>query len=168
MFTDSLPEHAASILKPFSSGVPPSVVGTAEATKEIQKESNGTIFSPTNRNIFIRVQVSPNSCSSTAVIDPSKGGSLFLRFISAISKVFSRSIFLSNISIVGCVIAMGKDSYRDKKKFPTGPWCQIGDWVIFRAYSGTKMKLSGGQEIRLINDDTVEGIIADPRRVVRA
>ena len=71
-------------------------------------------------------------------------------------------------SIVGCVIAMGKDSYRDKKKFPTGPWCQIGDWVIFRAYSGTKMNLSGGQEIRLINDDTVEGLIKDPRRVVRA
>ena len=71
-------------------------------------------------------------------------------------------------SIVGCVIAMGKDSYKDKKRFPSGPWCQVGDWVIFRAYSGTKIKLDKNQEIRLINDETVEAIVQDPRRVARA
>ena len=71
-------------------------------------------------------------------------------------------------SIVGCVIAIGPDAYKDKKKFPSGPWCKVGDWIVFRAYSGTKIRLSGSQEIRLINDDSAEGVVADPRRVVRA
>lgn len=70
-------------------------------------------------------------------------------------------------SIVGCVLDMGPLAYQDENKFPTGPWCQVGDWVIFRAYSGTRLKI-GEQEFRLINDDTVEGVVDDPRRIERA
>ncbi len=50
---------------------------------------------------------------------------------------------------------------------PSGPWCKVGDWVVFRAYSGTRMKMYG-QEFRLINDDTVEAVVDDPTGVVRA
>lgn len=71
-------------------------------------------------------------------------------------------------SICGCVIAMGTDAYKDEKKFPTGPWCRVGDWVIFRAYSGTKIKLDSGLEVRIINDDTVEAVVTDPREIIRA
>lgn len=71
-------------------------------------------------------------------------------------------------SICGCVIAMGPDAYKDQAKFPTGPWCEVGDWVVFRAYSGTKIKLENGQEVRLVNDDTVEAVVNDPREIVRA
>lgn len=70
-------------------------------------------------------------------------------------------------SIVGCVMALGPDAYFDPAKYPNGPWCQVGDWVIFKAYSGTRM-LIDGQEFRMINDDTVEGVIDDPRRIARA
>ena len=73
----------------------------------------------------------------------------------------------STASIFGYVIEMGDDAYGDLDKFPTGPYCKEGDWVIFRSYSGTRFKVKG-QEFRLINDDTVEAIVEDPRGIERA
>lgn len=70
-------------------------------------------------------------------------------------------------SVVGQVIRMGPDCYQDEKRFPNGPYCSIGDWVIFHAYSGTRIKVAS-QEFRLINDDTVKAVVKDPRLVVRA
>lgn len=70
-------------------------------------------------------------------------------------------------SIFGYVVSMGDLAYGDPDKFPTGPWCKIGDWVLFRAYSGTRLKIKG-QEFRLINDDAIEGTVDDPRTVERA
>ena len=70
-------------------------------------------------------------------------------------------------SIIGLVIAMGDAAYKDADKFPNGPYCKEGDFVIFRSYSGTRFKLRG-EEFRLINDDTVEAVVDDPREYARA
>ena len=70
-------------------------------------------------------------------------------------------------SIVGLVIALGDAAYKDAEKFPDGPYCKEGDFVIFRSYSGTRFKLRG-EEFRLINDDTVEAVVDDPREYTRA
>jgi len=70
-------------------------------------------------------------------------------------------------NICGYVLKLGDECYNDTKRFPSGPWCKQGDWVVFRAYSGTRMKMYG-QEFRLINDDTVEAVVDDPTGVVRA
>tara|TARA_R100001530_G_scaffold124837_1_gene93155 strand:+ start:154 stop:531 length:378 start_codon:yes stop_codon:yes gene_type:complete len=70
-------------------------------------------------------------------------------------------------NICGYVLKMGDDCYQDKKRFPSGPWCKKGDWIVFRAYSGTRLKLYG-KEFRIINDDTVEAVVEDPKGVVRA
>ena len=70
-------------------------------------------------------------------------------------------------SICGMVIDMGDDAYQDRDKYPMGAWCDVGDWVIFRSYSGTRLKVQG-VEYRLINDDTVEAVVEDPRSVERA
>lgn len=70
-------------------------------------------------------------------------------------------------TVIGLVLDMGPDAYNDKEKFPNGPWCKVGDYIIIRTYSGTRFKLYG-QEYRLINDDTVEGIVSDPRGYSRA
>ena len=70
-------------------------------------------------------------------------------------------------SVVGFVMAMGPDAYSDKKRFPSGPWCKDGDFVLFRAFQGTRIKVHG-QELRLINDDTVEAVVDDPRGYTRA
>lgn len=70
-------------------------------------------------------------------------------------------------TIVGNVIAVGPDAYKDEKRFPSGAYCKEGDWVIFRSYAGTRFKIKD-QEFRLINDDTVEATVSDPREIVRA
>lgn len=64
------------------------------------------------------------------------------------------------------ILAMGPDCYKDAKRFPNGPWCKVGDFVLVRAYSGTRFKIRG-QELRLINDDSVEGVVSDPRGFTR-
>lgn len=70
-------------------------------------------------------------------------------------------------SIIGFVLKLGDGAYGDKSRFPDGPWCKEGDFVIFRSYSGTRFKIKG-QEFRIINDDTVEGVVDDPRGYTRA
>ena len=73
-------------------------------------------------------------------------------------------------SIVGLVVKLGPQAYQDPEKFPEGPWCKEGDFIIMKSYSGTRFKVAsdaGDQEFRLINDDTVEAVVADPRVVTR-
>ena len=65
-------------------------------------------------------------------------------------------------SIIGYVISAGAEAYQDVSKFPSGPYCQPGDFVMFRSYSGTRFKV-GEKEFRLINDDSVEARVEDPR-----
>ena len=69
-------------------------------------------------------------------------------------------------SIVGFVIKLGPDAYCDKTRFPNGAYCKEGDFVIMRSYSGTRFKVHG-QEFRLINDDSVEAVVEDPRGVMK-
>ena len=69
-------------------------------------------------------------------------------------------------SIIGLVVEMGEDAYKDEGKFPHGPYCKKGDFVIFRSYSGTRFKVQK-EEFRLINDDTVEAVVDDPRGYTR-
>ena len=73
----------------------------------------------------------------------------------------------STASIIGFVLKTGPDAYSDKERFPNGAWCKEGDFVIFRSYSGTRFKVAG-KEFRLINDDTGEGVVDDPRGYTRA
>jgi co-chaperonin GroES (HSP10) len=70
-------------------------------------------------------------------------------------------------TIVLYVAKMGPDAYKDEKRFPSGPWCKAGDFIITRAYAGTRVLLHG-TEWRLINDDTVEAVVDDPRGISRA
>lgn len=70
-------------------------------------------------------------------------------------------------SIIGYVMRVGPDAYSDPARFPAGAWCKEGDFVIFRSYSGTRFKVQG-REFRLINDDTVEATVEDPRGYSRA
>ena len=65
-------------------------------------------------------------------------------------------------TIVGFVLKMGPDCYKDQKRFPSGPWCSEGDFILMRTYTGTRFRVHG-KELRLINDDSVEAVIDDPR-----
>ena len=64
------------------------------------------------------------------------------------------------------VVKVGPDAYNDTEKFPEGPWCKQGDFVITRPYTGTRIMIHG-KEFRLINDDQVEATVEDPRGITR-
>ena len=71
------------------------------------------------------------------------------------------------MSIIGLVVDMGSQAYKDEDRFGETPWCSVGDYVMFRANSGTRFKVDG-KEYRLMNDDSIEAVVADPRGVARA
>lgn len=64
------------------------------------------------------------------------------------------------------VVALGPDCYKDTTKFPSGPWCKEGDFILVRPNSGSRL-LIHGREFRLLNDDSVEATVADPRGIKR-
>jgi len=61
----------------------------------------------------------------------------------------------------GNVLAMGSECYKDKERYPTGPWCKVGDWVVFARYAGSRINIEGG-EVRLLNEDEVLATVEDP------
>jgi co-chaperonin GroES (HSP10) len=65
------------------------------------------------------------------------------------------------------VVSMGPDCYKDTTRFPGGPWCKQGDFVIVRPHAGTRLKIHG-REFRIINDDSIEAVVEDPRGIKRA
>ena len=71
------------------------------------------------------------------------------------------------MSIIGLVVDMGSGAYADKERFPGGPWCKEGDFVMFRMNSGTRCTIAG-IEYRLMNDDSIEAVVDDPTGIQRA
>jgi|TARA_R100000988_G_scaffold45172_1_gene22326 co-chaperonin GroES (HSP10) len=65
------------------------------------------------------------------------------------------------------VLKVGSDAYKDKDKFPTGPWCKEDDWVLITRYAGSRIRIDGG-ELRIINDDEILAVIDDPRDILPA
>ena len=65
----------------------------------------------------------------------------------------------------GNVLAMGPDCYNDPKRFNDGPWCKVGDWVVFARYAGSRIEIEGG-EVRLLNDDEVLATVQDPTDIL--
>jgi co-chaperonin GroES (HSP10) len=64
------------------------------------------------------------------------------------------------------VLKVGPDAFQDKQRFPSGPWCKEGDFILTRPHAGSRVKIHG-REFRLLNDDSVEAVVQDPRGVSR-
>ena len=64
------------------------------------------------------------------------------------------------------VVALGPDCYKDEKRFPSGAWCKEGDFILVRPHSGSRLVIHG-REFRLLNDDTVEAVVDEPRGIMR-
>lgn len=80
----------------------------------------------------------------------------------------TETLFLEEkLATVLFVVELGPDCYADSKKFPNGPWCKKGDFVIVRPNAGTRLHIHG-REFRMINDDTVEAVVEDPRGIKRS
>ena len=106
---------------------------------------------------------------------PDPSGYRILCAIPEIEDSYESGILKSDMSLrheellttVLFVVKMGPDCYKDTSRFPSGPWCKEGDLVLVRPHAGTRLKIHG-QEFRIINDDSVEGVVQDPRGISRA
>ena len=106
---------------------------------------------------------------------PDPSGYRILCAIPEVDKKFESGILKADITVhheellttVLFVLKMGPDCYKDATRFPSGPWCKEGDFVLVRPHAGTRVKIHG-REFRIINDDSVEGIVEDPRGISRA
>jgi co-chaperonin GroES (HSP10) len=87
-------------------------------------------------------------------------------FESGIAKADETMRVEETLTTVLFVVALGPDCYADKARFPSGPWCKQGDFVLVKPYSGSRLVIHG-REFRVINDDTVEGVVDDPRGIKR-
>jgi len=86
---------------------------------------------------------------------------------SGIIKSGSTMHYEEVLSPVLFVVKMGPDAYKDEKRFPSGASCKVGDFVLVRPNTGTRIKIHG-KEFRIINDDSVEAVVEDPRGISRA
>jgi len=68
-------------------------------------------------------------------------------------------------TVCAYVLEVGPDAYMDKEKFPEGPWCKKGDWIIFGRYAGARIKIDDG-ELRLLNDDEILATIQKPEDIL--
>jgi len=85
------------------------------------------------------------------------------------SGLLKADITLQNeeaLTTVLFVVELGEDCYKDPSRFPNGPWCKKGDFVLVRPHAGTRLVIHG-REFRIINDDSVEAVVADPRGIRR-
>ena len=106
---------------------------------------------------------------------PDPSGYRILCAIPEIEDSYESGILKSDMSLrheellttVLFVMKMGPDCYKDKERFPSGPWCKQGDFILVRPHAGTRVKIHG-REFRIINDDAVEGVVEDPRGISRA
>ena len=105
---------------------------------------------------------------------PTPVGYRILCTIPELEKAYDTGLLKADITLkheeilttVLYVIALGPDAYKDPVKFPTGAWCKEDDFVLVRPHAGTKVMIHG-KEFRLINDDTVEAVVDDPRGIGR-
>ena len=69
-------------------------------------------------------------------------------------------------TVTGYVLKVGPDAYRDKERFPNGPWCKEKDWIIFGRYAGSRFGIEGG-EVRILNDDEIIAVVKDPEDILQ-
>ena len=129
----------------------------------------------TNPDDPTEATVLPDTDDRKAKQLPDPSGYRILCGIPNIEEQYESGIIKSDLTLqheellttVLFVIKMGPDCYKDEKRFPNGPWCKEGDFILARPNTGTRLKIHG-TEFRLINDDCVEAVVQDPRGISRA
>ena len=72
----------------------------------------------------------------------------------------------SYTTVTALVLKMGPDCYTDEKRYPKGPWCKKGDWIIFGRYAGSRFGIEGG-EVRILNEDEIIAVVKDPEDILQ-
>jgi co-chaperonin GroES (HSP10) len=140
-------------------------------TKTVQKILVGT--NPTNPQVVGAIDLEASAEEKASQL-PRPSGYRILCAIPDIEKEFESGIIKADVTVkyeevlttVLFVVALGPDAYKDETKFPSGPWCKEGDFILVRPNAGSRVSIHG-KEFRFINDDTVEGVVDDPRGTQR-
>lgn len=133
-----------------------------------------SILLSTNEHDQNTLTVLPDTAEKKAKQLPEPSGYRILCAIPEIDSTYENGIVKADITMqheellttVLFVISLGPDCYNDKTRFPSGPWCKKGDFILVRPHAGTRLKIHG-KEFRIINDDSVEGVVEDPRGISR-
>ena len=142
-----IPKHKNALAEKYEEQAKEVAVSEAESYERLKSKESNTLPRPTGWRILILPFKMP---------EKSKGG-IFLA-----QDAVERQQVGSNC---GLVLEMGPHCYDDKKRYPEGPWCKKGDWVIFAKYAGSRIQIDGG-EVRLLNDDEVLAKIDNPEDIL--
>ena len=120
------------------------------------------------------VSTLPDTSERKAKQLPDPSGYRILCTVPEIEETYDSGLLKSDLTLqheellttVLFVVRMGPDCYKDPNRFPSGPWCKEGDFILVRPHAGTRLKIHG-REFRIINDDSVEGVVEDPRGISR-
>ena len=136
------------VLSPGTKPVDEPVIKVAPAEPEAQSEEEKATQLPTPTGYHIL-------CAVPDVEDTYESGIIKADVTRKNEEIMTTVLF---------VVKVGPDAYKDTNKFPTGPWCKEGDFVTVRRASGTRLDIHG-REFRIINDDTPEAVVLDPRGI---
>ena len=142
-----IPKHKAGLLDSYKEDVKNDKRLTAEKIKE-----NKSLLDKLPKPTGYRMLVLPH-----AGVRKTKGGILLAD---------STLETIQMTTVCAYVLKQGDLCYKDKEKFPNGPWCKPGDWVIFGSYAGARFKIEGG-EVRILNDDEIIAVVDDPNDILQ-
>lgn len=128
----------------------------------------------TNPDDVNEITVLPESSEDKAKQLPKPSGYRILCAIPDVEREYESGLVKADetvrydelLTTVLFVIDLGPDCYKDSSRFPSGPWCKKGDFILVRPNAGTRLVIHG-REFRIINDDSVEGVVDDPRGIKR-
>jgi len=129
---------------------------------------------PTKQNAPTEAELATMDAIEKATQIPNPSGHKILCALIDVDDTFENGILKADetkkteelTSPVLFVIKLGVSAYKDAERFPDGPWCKEGDFVLTRPYTGTRINIHG-KEFRIINDDQVDGVVMDPRGISR-
>lgn len=145
---------------------------TKTQSQEVPKYKEGLLDSYKEKETSV---ISPENFQESALDQlPNPTGYRILVLIHAGARKTKGGIHLTEntldtiqmTSVCGYVLKMGDLCYKDKKKFPNGPWCKPREWVMFGRYAGARFKIEGG-EIRILNDDEIISTIKNPESILQ-
>ena len=154
-----LPNHLAEKLS--KKEVPEEPVEAPKALEQAFVPEADRVFDPSKLPDTALGRL-PQPAGWRLLVLPYRGGAKTKGNVYVPDEVLDR---MNLATVVAYVLAVGPDAYADTKKFPAGPWCQKGQWVMIGRYAGARFKIEGG-EVRIINDDEVIATIADPADVM--
>jgi len=116
----------------------------------------------------------PQDAEDKAKQLPQPSGYYILCAVPEVEEEFESGLVKSSLTVyteemlttVLFVVALGPDAYKDPKKFPSGPWCKQGDFVLVRPNAGSRLVIHG-KDFRLLSDDSIEAVVQDPRGIKR-